>query len=289
MAMIIGTVTFLAWGGSGIGGDAAGRDATTGRDNVDGTRSDGGTRLDEASVGGALPAATSDARSALPPLAAALSLIPATRSDSLAKRPVVVLPDLQPIVVSRVGRGSRAIFLGDSYTSGLNGAGLGARGWPALVGAARGWKVVNLSVPGTGFMNPGWTAQPIGSRVDVAIRQKPDVVFVAAGHNDSRWSAATTSMAADRVIDRLHAALPDTVIVIVAPIWQNASPPTRCLILRDELWRKARSLRDVFIDPLAERWFTGTSHRFIGPDELHPTNAGHAYIADRILADMTGI
>jgi lysophospholipase L1-like esterase len=285
--MIIGTAAFLAWGGSGFG-----REATTGRDATAG--SDATIGRDEAtgpaSVAAASPAPTSDVRPALAPPAAALPPSSATRTGSLGmRRPMVVLPEIQPIVVSHLGRGARAVFLGDSYTSGWNGAGLGARGWPALVGAARGWQVVNLSVPGTGFMNPGWTAQPIGSRVDAAIRQKPDIVFVAAGHNDSRWSAGTTSRAADRVIDRLHAALPDAVIVIVAPIWQNGSPPTRCLILRDELRRKARSISEVFIDPLAERWFTGTSHRFIGSDGFHPTNAGHAYIAARILGDMTGI
>ena len=281
IAMIVGTAAVLAWGGSGFGREAmTGRDATAGPDATTGL----------ASAAAAPQAAMSDLRPALPPPAAALPASSATGAGMLGvRRPMVVLPESQPIVVSRLGRGAKAVFLGDSYTSGWNGAGLGARGWPALVGVARGWRVVNLSVPGTGFMNPGWTAQPIGSRVDAAIRQKPDVVFVAAGHNDSRWSGATTSRAADRVIDRLHAALPDAVIVIVAPIWQDGSPPTRCLILRDELRRKARSIGEGFIDPLAERWFTGTSHRFIGSDGFHPTNAGHADVAARILRDMAGI
>jgi lysophospholipase L1-like esterase len=45
----------------------------------------------------------------------------------------------------------------------------------------------------------------------------------------------------------------------------------------------------VFIDPLAHHWFVGSSHRFIGPDGLHPTDAGHAWLASRILAALTGI
>ena len=191
--------------------------------------------------------------------------------------------------VSRLGRGARAVFLGDSFTSGWNGAGIGTRGWPVLVAAARGWKVVNLSVPGTGYMNPGWTDQTIGSRLGAAVRQKPQVVFVAGGHNDSRWSAATTSKAAITLIDRLHAALPDAVVVVIGPIWQNGSPPTRCLVLRDALRREAARIGAVFIDPLAHHWFAGTSHRFIGPDGLHPTDAGHVWLARRILAGLTGI
>jgi lysophospholipase L1-like esterase len=200
-----------------------------------------------------------------------------------------VLPGAELAAISHLGRGVKAVFLGDSYTSGWNGAGIGARGWPALVGVDRGWKVVNLAVPGTGFLNPGWTDQTIGSRVAAAIAQKPQVVFVAGGHNDSRWEPATTSTAAIRAIDRLHAALPDAVIVIVAPIWQDGSPPTRCLVLRDALRRKAAAIGAVFIDPLGERWFGSASHRFISADGLHPTNAGHAWLAKRILADLAGI
>jgi lysophospholipase L1-like esterase len=204
------------------------------------------------------------------------------------RRPGAIL-DVEPTVVSSPGRGAKAVFLGDSYTSGWNGAGLDSRGWPAIVAAARGWKVVNLAVPGTGFMNPGWTNEPIGSRVDATIRQHPRIVFVAGGHNDSRWTAAATSQAAGRVIDRLHAALPGALIVVIGPIWQDGRPPLRCLLLRDALRRKASAVGALFIDPLAERWFTGTSHRFIAADGFHPTDAGHRYLANRVLADLTGI
>jgi lysophospholipase L1-like esterase len=200
-----------------------------------------------------------------------------------------VLAEIQAAAVSRLGPGAKAVFLGDSFTSGWSGAGIGSHGWPALVGADRAWKVVNLAVAGTGYLNPGWTHQTIGSRVDAAIRLKPQLVVVAGGHNDSRWAAATTGTAAIHVIDRLHAALPDAAIVIVAPIWQDGSPPTRCLILRDVLRREAKAIGAVFIDPLADRWFAGASHRFVGPDGLHPTNAGHAWMANRILEQLTGI
>ena len=178
------------------------------------------------------------------------------------------------------------MFLGDSYTTGWNGAGIGRRGWPAIVGRTLGWRTVNLAVAGTGFMNPGWTNQTIGARVAATIRQKPDIVVVAAGHNDSRWSAATTARAADAALDRLQRALPDAVFVIVAPIWSNATPPARCLDLRDHLRRTARSMHAVFVDPLAGRWFAGIRQRLIGPDGLHPTDAGHRYIAQQFVEAM---
>ena len=223
--------------------------------------------------------------------------------DSRRSRPDTSRPDVQvaqptagsapkPVAAvtapatARIRTGGKAVFLGDSYTTGWNGAGLGSRGWPAIVGRSEQWAPTILAVAGTGFINPGWTGQTIGSRVSAAIRQKPDVVFIAGGHNDSRWSATATGQAADAVIDRLHAALPDAVLVIVAPIWQSGSPPARCLTLRDHLRRKAASIGAIFIDPLGERWFGGAAHAFIGPDGIHPTDAGHRHIAARILADL---
>jgi lysophospholipase L1-like esterase len=215
-------------------------------------------------------------------------------------RPVVELSQPTPGIVVRgqtsvgtkvgagtkVAGGSKAVFLGDSYTTGWNGAGLGSRGWPRIVSRARGWRTVNLAVAGTGFINPGWTNQPVGSRVTEAIRQKPDVVFIAAGHNDSRWSVSATAEAADKVIARLHMALPNALLVIVAPIWPSGSPPTRCLALRDHLRRTAASVGAVFIDSLGERWFAESNERFVGPDGIHPTDAGHRHIAALVLADL---
>jgi lysophospholipase L1-like esterase len=212
---------------------------------------------------------------------------PATAATSAPTRPVVVVPESKAIVVPRTAvSGSTAVFLGDSYTSGWSGAGLGARGWPRIVGAAEGWTVVNLAVPGTGFINPGWTGQPMGSRVQAAIDRHPGVVVIAGGHNDSRWSASAVAAAADRVIQRLHAALPNARLVIVAPIWPSGSPPSRCLVLRDHLRRTAASVGAVFVDPLAENWFGASRHSMILADGIHPSDAGHRYIAQRVLARL---
>lgn len=203
-------------------------------------------------------------------------------------RPAISVPAPEPRVAFGAPPGSTAVYLGDSFTSGWNGAGLGARGWPRLVDAVQEWRTVNLAVAGTGFINPGWTGQPIGSRVAEAIRHDPDVIVLAGGHNDSRWSVSATSKAADAVVDRLREGAPNALLVIVAPIWQNGDPPQRCLELRDRLRGKAASVGAVFIDPLAEGWFSGASHRLIGPDGLHPTDAGHRYIADRVEAALAG-
>ena len=297
VATVLGAAAFLALGGPGLGREAR-TDATESTLSAAARGADPATAADRAESAAILAAVdrpiasgpdrpiaiadNGDSETETQGTSPGLDLAP----GSVAGRPPVTSRSAS---VSTVGRGATAVFLGDSYTSGWNGAGLGARGWPALVAAARGWKVVNLAVPGTGFMNPGWTAQPIASRVDAAVRHRPDIIFIVAGHNDSRWSPATTIRAADRVVVRLRAALPRAVIVVVGPIWQNGSPPLRCVLLRGGLRTEARATRRaIFMDPIAEGWFAGVSHRYIGPDGFHPTDAGHRFLAQRILADLRG-
>ena len=129
---------------------------------------------------------------------------PAIRSD-LGRADVAVIDPVPTVAARHVG-GSKAVFLGD-LDHRVEGVGIGRRGWPAIVGRTLGWRTVNLAVAGTGFMNPGWTNQTIGARVAATISQKRYIVVVAAGHNDSRWSVATTARAADAALDRLRRAL----------------------------------------------------------------------------------
>jgi lysophospholipase L1-like esterase len=139
------------------------------------------------------------------------------------------------------------------------------------------------AVAGTGFVNPGWTGQPIRTRVTSVVQAHPQVVFLAAGHNDRRFATALSTKAADAVIDRLHKASPASVLVVIGPIWQDGNTPRSLRLLRDHLRRKSAQVGAVFIDPLRGAWFAGRAHRFIGPDGIHPTNAGHRHIAGLVL------
>ena len=176
-----------------------------------------------------------------------------------------------------------AAFLGDSYTSGYNGAGYGRSGWPAIVSAALGLRSLNRAVPGTGFVNPGWTGQPIRTQVAAVIRADPRIVILAGGHNDRRFSTAATRAAAIAVVDRIHRALPDAKLVVIGPIWSGDVAPASLLRLRDALRRKAGAVGALFVDPIRGGWLAGDAKRYIGPDGLHPTNAGHRHIAALVL------
>ncbi|ETB08755.1 hypothetical protein O980_21950 [Mycobacterium avium subsp. paratuberculosis 08-8281] len=45
--------------------------------------------------------------------------------------------------------------------------------------------------------------------------------------------------------------------------------------------RRGRAAGATFIDPIAEHWFVGRPD-LIGADGVHPNDAGHQYMADKI-------
>lgn len=228
------------------------------------------------------PAPVQPATAGFAPVRSASACAAVAATPTPTPRPI---PTLAAATTAARARGP-VVFLGDSYTSGYVGAGLGANGWPALVSAAEGWRMTNLAVPGTGFVNPGWTAQPMRTELATVIRLKPGVVVIAGGHNDRRYGAPAADAAADALISRLRTALPHATLVIVGPIWQDGSPAASVVAIRDHLRAEARAVGALFIDPIAGRWFAGTNHRFIGPDGTHPTNAGHRHIAALVLAAL---
>lgn len=183
-----------------------------------------------------------------------------------------------------------AVFLGDSYTSGWNGAGYGSRGWAQIVSTAIGARAVNLAVAGTGFVRGGiyggTEGNRIGRQLPAAIAAKPDIVFIAAGYNDKLYPRSRVLQAADTAVLALRSALPRARIVIIGPWWPKPRlvPPATLVALRDRLRVDAARIGAIFIDPYGERWFAGVNERFISADGIHPTDAGYRLIAKRVLS-----
>ncbi|MEU9671857.1 hypothetical protein AB0E25_41485, partial [Streptomyces bobili] len=49
----------------------------------------------------------------------------------------------------------------------------------------------------------------------------------------------------------------------------------------------AKKLSMPYLSAVRRGWFTGSAHQFIGSDGVHPTNAGHAYLAQRIRPEVS--
>jgi hypothetical protein len=153
----------------------------------------------------------------------------------------------------------RAALLGDSYTFGV-GATQPTDGYAYLVAKDENWTARVVGLPGSGY-------------VRVAIR---DGKNIAAG------------------LSAVVAALPDAKIVVVGPIWLNGYPDAKALYVRHAIhMAQERISGTLWIDPIAQRWFTGSWTTRTGDDATminyaagHPNNLGYARIAKLLEADL---
>lgn len=188
-------------------------------------------------------------------------------------------------------------FLGDSYGGGTGAAGPG-RGLADQTAQQMGWRLNNLSQGGTGYVTKGPAGAtdrgPFTDRIDQVIGSKPDVVIVAGGLNDMErdYSDDEVTKAVTTTLSGLQAGLPNVPIVVVGPWWGNSFPTTSAVAVDRDVQQVATSLGMPFVSPLQEQWITGSNDgtvpgnrsEYIGPDKTHPSQAGHDYLASRIVA-----
>lgn len=185
-------------------------------------------------------------------------------------------------------------FLGDSYTAGI-GDTTRDETYAALTAQKLGWQVIVAGHAGTGLLAPGRDGNTFSRAFEkqLAWRPAPDMAIIVGGHNDWPYPPSLEETTATRLIDQMRKRWPRTHMLMVGPMWGSAEPRTEVLGIRDAWKRTAKKANLPFIDPLAERWITGSrdsgtgnAPRYILKDNTHPTPAGHRYFADRLVADL---
>jgi acyl-CoA thioesterase-1 len=225
-------------------------------------------------------------------LAALLAAAPLTvHGDARRELPAPARP---APVHSATALPPEAAILGDSYTAGAN-ASSPRRGYAERLARTMGWKHADIrGLPGAGYVRPSVKGRRLRGVVRRVVKRRPPVVVVVMGHNDTRVSPVREERSARRTLAILHRRLPFSQIVVVGPIWQSGYPEPRVLATRDAILRAVRQVGGLlWIDPLAEHWFTGDKLRHTGnaahlisADDNHPNDAGHAHIARLLLRDL---
>lgn len=191
-----------------------------------------------------------------------------------------------------------AVWLGDSLTEGAQVA--EEERFATLTSAAFGWVPVNRGQGGTGYIAAGSMEVPehgpFEDRVAAIVADAPEVVVVSGGNNDSGLGASDEELraAVTATIQPLREGLPDAAIYVVGPFWPEPSPPDAVLRVRDIVAQVAGEFGVPFVDPLGAEWITevidgdqpGIRADIIGTDGTHPSAAGHAYIAERLIAEL---
>jgi len=214
--------------------------------------------------------------------------IPPAATPPAATQPVPSQPvPSQPVPSSTgpVQDPTRLLVVGDDFAAG-DGASTPAQGFAELLGRQLGGPYVVDGQAGTGFTAGGRSSFPARVARLVTSGPAPDLVVVEGGHEDHAASAQELRAAVRTTVERLDRAWPDAQVVLLGTT--RAYPENRVLAPLHATLRKAAAAAGVpFVDPVAEDWLTAqNSAQYVSGDLFHPSDAGHAYFAERLLQDL---
>jgi lysophospholipase L1-like esterase len=176
--------------------------------------------------------------------------------------------------------------IGDSYTTGTGEGGQGPRGWAARTWQAlarQGLQVVPyvVSEGGAGYGVRGNHGSVFSDLTARAVRPNDSLVVFFGSRNDQGVDPAVLAGMVQNAFDLARRTAPSARLLVIGPPWPTADVPHDVLQIRDILSAQAQAAGATFVDPIAEQWFVGRPD-LIGPDGIHPNDAGHAYMADKI-------
>ncbi len=154
--------------------------------------------------------------------------------------------------------------------------------WPALVADAVGADVEVISAGASGYLaagDGGLTYQDLVARIPA----DADVVIVMGSDDDDGRSESDIQAAAVRALQEARSRAPEATLIVASTPWVEAVPRQGIVITRDAVRAAADEMGAVFVDSLAEGWLVTGPPGQIGFDGLHPTDLGHAEIADDLI------
>lgn len=177
--------------------------------------------------------------------------------------------------------------IGDSYTGGSGEGGNGANNWTALLqesfaDAPKPVRVNANGIGGSGYVALGQQSKPFPVNAAETVRASSDVVVIVGSSNDRAEDPAQVSEAAAETYATVAEIAPDATLIVVGPPFTSEAVPEEILRIRDAVKSAATEAGAVFVDPIADSWFFGEDSALIGSDGVHPTDAGHAYMAELI-------
>ncbi|MCV7424325.1 SGNH/GDSL hydrolase family protein [Mycobacterium yunnanensis] len=183
--------------------------------------------------------------------------------------------------------GISVAIIGDSYTSGSSLGGKGPQGWPDL--AAKTLRAQGVDVQttvgaegGSGYRHPGNSKGGVfDDQVKKVVHPDDKLVVVFGSRNDSDVAPPELTESVQSTLADVKAGAPSAKVLVIGPAWVDGSPTPQVLQVRDIVRDQAAAIGATFYDPIAQGWFVGQP-QLIGKDGIHPTDDGHAYMAEKI-------
>ncbi len=176
--------------------------------------------------------------------------------------------------------------IGDSYTTGTDEGGQGQNAWTNRAWLTLAHQGVQISPDvasegRAGYVVRGDHGSVFEDLTGRAVHPDDALVVFFGSRNDEGVDAAQMARMAHDTFDLARHIAPSSKLLVIGPPWPTADPPFDVLYVRDILSGQARAAGATFIDAIGEAWFVGRPD-LIGPDGVHPNDAGHAYMAEKI-------
>lgn len=180
----------------------------------------------------------------------------------------------------------KVVIIGDSLTEGTEFGGSGEANWAQQVSRRLRHDGINLNLVvagrgGAGYAVAGHTGTDFAEEVDRLVQPDDDLVVIFGGTNDWPYPLDSVAPAVVSTLSEVRVRAPNAEIIVVGPVWPSPQPNAQLEALRDVAREESTRIRAVFIDPLANGWFRNEPE-FIGTDGIHPTDAGHLFIAEAL-------
>ncbi len=181
---------------------------------------------------------------------------------------------------------NHVVVVSDSYTTGTNEGGEGPRSWPA-----RAWQILardgeriapDVAAEGrAGYAVHGDHGSGFEDLTAHAVKPDDALVVFFGSRNDQGVDPGLLAERVCSTFDLARRLAPSAKFLVIGPPWPTADVPQAMFQIRDALSAAAGAAGAAFVDPIAERWFVDRPD-LIGADGVHPTDAGHQYMADLI-------
>ncbi|YCU77333.1 Rv0518 family GDSL lipase [Mycobacteroides abscessus] len=194
---------------------------------------------------------------------------------------------VRPYRLAYSGSGlNHVAVVSDSYTTGTKEGGLGAKSWTSIA-----WRILNregvrvsadVAAEGrAGYGVRGDHGSVFADLTGRVVHPDDELVVFFGSRNDQGVDPETYAEVTRNTLESARRMAPAAKLLVIGPPWPTADVPEVVTQLRDILYTEARAVGASWVDPLAERWFVGRPE-LIGSDGVHPNDAGHAYLADKI-------
>lgn len=187
-----------------------------------------------------------------------------------------------PAVPSPVLTSSISVaVIGDSYTAGS--AMNAGEEWTTLVRGLNDIRVDRYAVGGTGYAATREMSYGESNFQTRVARLPADIENLAffGSINDGRMGYQATYEAALATYEAAEARWPGARILSIGPASPTWPVPEEISTSRDAVRAASEQSGIAFVDPIEEGWFSDRPD-LIGADGIHPTDAGHQYLAERI-------